>query len=282
MTWNKAYSIFPVPTFLRHEVIPTKPLDHEIGQELLRASKRGWRFLVHDIDRDNDDARRDHKYGMEHVRRVGDRYTWTMRLDTTGVTRNETPDSVIEYSAFRVTGGRDDGRQKRGNQRCFGTVYGDHSYFIDARLLSSPSLRYNYTYGGSHEMLPYVHAMGFEWDDIREVLDRNTLDQLWKLDKLTRDKFLENQILSDTYNEGMCGPLRFNRTWFDKPCWIKRPDGWDFYDDMIPDLWAKAERFKERLLKARNIENIREMDRKQGIGPDVWLLRPREAEHPEL
>jgi hypothetical protein len=39
---------------------------------------------------------------LVRLRRVGDRYTWMMDLDTTGIETPDIPNSVIESSTFRL------------------------------------------------------------------------------------------------------------------------------------------------------------------------------------
>ncbi|KAI8665149.1 hypothetical protein LRP88_12814 [Fusarium phalaenopsidis] len=42
ISWNKAYSLLPIPTIVRHKFYPIKPFDNALGQTLRQRAKWGW------------------------------------------------------------------------------------------------------------------------------------------------------------------------------------------------------------------------------------------------
>lgn len=103
ITWNKAFSVFPRATFAEHRTLPLKKLDARERRCHDKYRERGWRMQR----RPRLDAAGEFlaRVGDEHThRRLGDRYTWVMPLDTAGIAGADafTPDYVMESSCFQI------------------------------------------------------------------------------------------------------------------------------------------------------------------------------------
>lgn len=141
ISWNKAYALFPQPSFLYHKTYLLKSINEYFGKLLMKYEKRGWKSQ--DTVWPEDKA--SHRSILES-RRVGDRWTWIVPLNDTGVDRSETPDSVLEYSTFRLS------KREWGpppNMGCYG---------IEALQFRSLVLKYRYlnskSVGGAEEFWP--------------------------------------------------------------------------------------------------------------------------------
>lgn len=114
ITWNKAYCLFPKTTFLGEETYPL------IGQQKERyvplhakLESRGWPWTTQspfwehgrswtetkDCWLGTREARGDTSYWW---RRIGDKRSWVIPLATDGINTLEIPDSVIDFSEFRL------------------------------------------------------------------------------------------------------------------------------------------------------------------------------------
>ncbi len=97
ISWNKAYSIFPLPTFIQHKCYSLQDW-REWDREALRTqSQRGWN--VQGVMWPEEQR---HNHPIRERRRVGDRYTWMIPFDTRRVEWSKTPDYVLEHACFRV------------------------------------------------------------------------------------------------------------------------------------------------------------------------------------
>lgn len=97
ISWNKAYALFPQPSFVYHKSYLLKDMNDYIGRLLAKYDERGWK--CYDILWPEDEVS---NRSMIVDRRLGDRHTWTIPLDTSGVARPAIPDMVLEYSTFRL------------------------------------------------------------------------------------------------------------------------------------------------------------------------------------
>lgn len=66
ITWDKAYSLFPVSTLLKKKGYMLQKLDEHTGEHLAKYQKRGWR--IQDVIWDGEDPVRE----LEGLRRIGD------------------------------------------------------------------------------------------------------------------------------------------------------------------------------------------------------------------
>ena len=103
MSWNKAYSIFPLSTFVQYKGYKL------VGRYKLAArdnlscfSLRGYSFRPWNLQ----GLIRLEEHHLNHpirkYRRVGDRFTWTIPFDTKNVQWSETPDQVLECDSFKM------------------------------------------------------------------------------------------------------------------------------------------------------------------------------------
>ena len=97
MSWNKVYSVFPLSTPIQHKGYQLKPIDDHHAPLVNKYSRRGWdmqEIMWPEEKRINHPVR---KY-----RRLGDRFTWTIPVDSKKVEWSKTPDYVLEYASFRM------------------------------------------------------------------------------------------------------------------------------------------------------------------------------------
>ena len=97
ISWNKAYAVFPQPSFLYHRTYLLTDMTEYLGTLLSKYGERGW--TTQDILWPEDEA--SHKSMLE-PRRLGDKWTWIIPFDQTGVSRSITPDPVLEFSTFNL------------------------------------------------------------------------------------------------------------------------------------------------------------------------------------
>lgn len=128
-TWNKAYAIFPLPTFVHHKGYLLKPLDNYLSTLLEKYSRRGWRFQEAMWPEDESSNQ-----PIQDTRRIGDEFTWMMPFDTSNVNWSKTPDFVVEYSSFGV------------NPNPWGEPSESSYYEISATLFAAEVLRHRYLY----------------------------------------------------------------------------------------------------------------------------------------
>lgn len=98
ISWNKAYSLFPIPTIKLHKLYPLKQLDNTFGRLLRRYATRGW--TTRDICWPDQT-----RVGLPRngYRRVSDSSTLIVKLRDCP-RRDFTPDQVLENAIFSVKG----------------------------------------------------------------------------------------------------------------------------------------------------------------------------------
>ncbi|KAI1384906.1 uncharacterized protein F4822DRAFT_416656 [Hypoxylon trugodes] len=209
ISWNKAYSIFPRSTFLDHETLPLKPVDWQWTDLHRQYSGRGWRMRTEPIREDIQKSRKN-PYGIWPDRRVGDKESWVLRLDTTSVEKPSRPDFVLELSGFHIWAPFkwDVPLHERSSWLAVRTNLCVH---ITSFVFQSPSLRYKYTFSRAGDQ-------GKFWKHLGRIFSRNTLGQLMKLASNYFDVILNGQ-----------------QPWEVAPHSLEfvKPQGWDYYDDMV-------------------------------------------------
>lgn len=137
ISWNKAYSVYPLTTFNQYRGYLLKELDEYTSSFVSKYTQRGWKIqeLMWPEDR-----RINHP--IQELRRIGDRYTWIIPLDVSNVMWSRTPDFVLEHACFRIEGTEKD-------YPSFITESEILYYRISASMFVSPALRYRYTYHAS-------------------------------------------------------------------------------------------------------------------------------------
>ena len=96
ITWDKAFSLFPLSTFIWHKVYVRDQCAKTTQTELRQM---GWTLVAPYIPNP-----RSPSHPVQHERRVGDRRTWSIVLNTDGIQSSKTPDSIIENSFFSMHG----------------------------------------------------------------------------------------------------------------------------------------------------------------------------------
>ncbi|KAI1638414.1 hypothetical protein F4809DRAFT_599895 [Biscogniauxia mediterranea] len=226
ISWNKAYSIFPRSTFLSHETVPLKVMDEYFGTLHSKYSRRGWRMRTESVMVEGlslpDPLGSLAKKGN---RRVGDRDTWIIKLDTSSVAKPPKPDFVLEYSCFQIAGLQTQGVGVRGLHE-WSEVRASLNLSIYAGLFQSHSLRYRYTYGYDYEDPDFHTPLHLFWDQLGKRMSRNTLGQLMKLGQAKVDEIVHDQSPQSV----ILYMLEF-----------EHPEGWDYYDDLVPVLYDQME-----------------------------------------
>lgn len=178
---------------------PLTKLNDHYGNLFAKHSVRGWRLKI-GPSYGNVCALRTLEgrfYGSDGPaqgrRRVGDKHTWKMSLDTTSVSAGSTPDSVIEFASFAI------------NSSTLG-------YFITADVLSSNVLRYSYTF----------YDTGFE--QIENILSNSVWMQMHKIKPEDRPEGFQTMPPAKEFTEDSLK--------------LKKPIGWDYFDDEIPGMFA--------------------------------------------
>lgn len=138
--------------------------------------------------------------GNQLNRRVGDRDTWTISLDTTHVAPPATPDFVLEHVTFSIR------LPTKNVPFTWDGFYKKLQYCIEADEVASHSLRYRYTSGPI-------------WTALRPMFKQDTLVQLAKLDHEEQERV-----------KGELGwpPRSLSRVVFAKP------ETWNYKDDEVP------------------------------------------------
>ena len=206
LSWNKAYSVFALPTSIQHRSYSLHTSDWLTEMQILDASHKGWQIQGVMWP---EEKRRNHP--IRERRRVGDKYTWTICFDTREVEWSNTPDYVLEYSGFRI-----DLSMSYSDWEMYHATKEDvRHYSVQVNKLESKVLKHTYTYGGV---------------DIGEFFTRrlhsSTMLELRKLAPTQRplnyDDLLRRRGHIDTALEG-----------------FGRPASWAYRDDEVP-TWYKA------------------------------------------
>ena len=220
MTWNKAYSIFPLPTFCQLKGYLLTELDDYHAGLVAKYSRRGWK--IQDIMWPEE---RNVNHPIQSFRRVGDKYTWVIPFDTRNVEWSKRPDWVLEHACFTMD-----------TDQILDDLYAPDEgwpltriirhYSINARSFYGASLKYEY-------LLVPGDMIGF----LGHRVDRTTLMELRKLDPATRplnyDSLMENGF-------GLYDQLhRFDP-----------PEGWTYWDEELLkwySAWMETEAAKDLL-----------------------------------
>lgn len=204
LSWNKAYSVFPLPTFIQHKCYLLQTFDEVCQEEARYRSRLGWKVqgVMWPEER-----RRNHP--IRERRRVGDRYTWTIPFDTRKVESSKTPDYVLEHACFTMdlSKGYDDDEVYDGKG-------GVRNYAIELDARESRSLKHTYLLGNDG------------WDFISRRLHSFTILELRKMDPAKRPTNY-NQILENLDN-------------FD----FSPDASWTYPDDEIPTWYKAFEKYK--------------------------------------
>ncbi|KAH6973768.1 hypothetical protein BKA56DRAFT_734470 [Ilyonectria sp. MPI-CAGE-AT-0026] len=98
---NKAYSIFPRPTFIQRQLAPLRSLDDELNARLKKLRQHGW--SSRDVLWPGDHGGHGTLPQFTGLRRVGDSSTLVIQLDPITQFRiKRFPESAIDYSQFNI------------------------------------------------------------------------------------------------------------------------------------------------------------------------------------
>ncbi|KAL8691236.1 MAG: hypothetical protein Q9218_003494 [Villophora microphyllina] len=204
LTWNKAYALFPNTTFIIREGVALKKQDEVFQPFVEKYEKRNYRLT----EMQKHDPRRSMSEIVE-IRRPGDRLTWSIPFDTTGMEAPNTPAYVLEHSAFGF-----DNSRYRSPDTC--------SYNIEVWSFEACILRYRYTQ-------PNLDG---PFRDIQRELDRLKVE---KLQRLPADRQPPNrQFMMPDLDGGDLGRWRQELLDNDVP-------GLKYYDDQMPRWYAEWE-----------------------------------------
>lgn len=135
ISWNKAYSLYPYTTFVKKEAYMLKPLEeqHFPEDELEKLTPYGITpKSIHWLNEGDVPQ-------LTRPRRLNDKHTWILRLDTEGVVRSNVPDTVLESTTFKL-----DVVNDPGNPLVEGTWGMSHYGMNAGTILSSLALKHQY------------------------------------------------------------------------------------------------------------------------------------------
>ncbi|KAL8678988.1 MAG: hypothetical protein Q9186_004709 [Xanthomendoza sp. 1 TL-2023] len=225
ISWNRAYSIFALTTFVQYRgylLKETKENDYFVPL-VTKYTRRGWdiRGIL---------ARQDHRinHPIQQHRRLADKYTWRISFDVSKVEWSQTPDSVLEHACFDIHDGD-----------------ADHEYYgIGAFTFKSPALRFTYTYHYSWCQYLGVKVSQMVKGELRKMKpeDRPPNYQFF-LDRPDDLRLHHQSTIS--------GPERYHRPVFGD---IYRPDTWTYWDSEIPQ-WYEAWEKEHASASSTQMEN---------------------------
>ena len=152
----------------------------------------------------DEEARFNHP--IRFTRRIGDRYTWTIPLDTRGVVWPKSSESVLEYSTFGMTP----------------EASSIKNYSVDAGLSVSPALRCDFTCGN------------YKWkNNLYERLIYLTVAAVMDMDPTARPPNFEETFARVEHAPFILTQMQVLLRDFQKP------GGWKYYDEEVPG-WYEA------------------------------------------
>ena len=204
ISWNKAYSIYPMATLGEHRAYIQRSLQ---GQPILcsflpKYEQRGW-TLFHD---EPPDVRLPQpSQSIRQTRAVNDRFTLIIPLRTDGIVPAETPDYVLELSHFNIS------PCKREIESFEGQDITYDRYSVNTNFLVASVLKHGFVCGPAWR----------GW--LGKMMDYKTLEELHKLPVSLRPLDFSHLVQEP---KGIHKYLN-----------IVRPDTWKYYDYEIPELF---------------------------------------------
>ncbi|KAG8527294.1 uncharacterized protein KY384_008038 [Bacidia gigantensis] len=213
ITWNKAYAIFPLPTFCQHRGYLLQQLDDWERPLVQEYSRRGW--TIEEMMWPEDHCK---NHPLRPQRRTGDQQSWIIPFNAFNVKLSSTPDYHIDHGFFQIKHTHIhqpyDGEFKRDEQNFW--------YSIEAVTIQPPILRHPLVIG-TDSLFQYIFTRG-------RVL---THTEMLKLSPDHRPEHYEQRLAKP-------------EEWWHEPFY--KPDYWQYYDDRVPKwiaMWEEEEKSME-------------------------------------
>ena len=214
ISWNTAYSMFPLTTFVHHKNHLLQPLDDYNASLLVKYNVRGW---ISQGVQWHEECQTT-KYPFQQRRRVGDQFSWRLPLDVTDVISSAPacPDLVMQYANFGIL--------KQGTMQVDTPV---PYYRISTTPYSSLMLKHQYLFDQDG------------WRDFVELrLTELTYMELYKLKKEDRPNALFWYLKRGGLEKYMKESQR-HRDIIKGLIQFKKPDIWTYWDHEIPKWYDK-------------------------------------------
>lgn len=258
LSWNKVYALFPYSTFVKSECYLLRDLDTvkyshlvSIVSDVLKVKSVAWthreapeglspkhNFVEALRDQDTDEFKE-----LVRIRRIGDRHTWVVKLDTKGLSVPDIPTSVLESATFQLRGPHHHGQLSN-------VAY----YVMDCDcIINHPVLKHQYV----------TLSLGTQDDDsderkarhsyyIRKCQDLNT-----RLNELTLIE-LRGMCTNDRPHHQYSALKRDISEAATLRGKIDRPASWAFFDDdviaYLDKAWQGQQKIDEQERAARNAQ----------------------------
>ena len=225
--WNKAYSVFPLPTFIQHKSYMLQHCDEYTEESVRELCRSGWNVqgvMWPEEKRSN--------HPIRERRRIGDRYTWVIHFDTRKVEWSKTPDYVLEHACFKMDLSMNHDDDKLYDREEENVRY----YTIEAKTLTSKVLKHSFVYG-EDDMKNFIFPR----------LHSSTILELRKLES-------EQRPTNYDYILRNLGDIDGALADFD------RPASWRYRDDEFPEWYKAFEKYKPEwiVLRARSEKGMDE------------------------
>lgn len=213
ISWDFAYSLFPDLNFIKRiaydinggDDTNLERGDHEDPKT--KYTRRGWKC---EKGAANGETKNLHSLQLAGRRRIGDSYTWTIKVDTNGINAGQ-PSSVLQHSFFKL----------EQLEQFIPHINAEPRYsIIHIRPVKSCVLRYEYT-----KTIEYYDPFAF-WASVERNLDDLTHSELLKYHWTERPRlFFRQPGSSDLRYSALANEMAG-----------REPEGWTFYDDQI-SIW---------------------------------------------
>jgi hypothetical protein len=208
ISWNKAYAIFARDTFLDHKTYMLKPLDRYFETLIRKYNQRGW--LWEEIMRPED---HDPSTSIQPIRRLGDRFSWTIPLSTQDVERPQQPDLVLEYSSFTL-------RPRRSRSRP-----ATASYLLSTESFQHIALNYRFVRPGRLDWTSFLADRLYSYANLALLAMKPEDRPVWFSPGSRHRRLIcvGDQVFYDqkTIDE------------------FRRPEGWRTFDQNIPQWYSQ-------------------------------------------
>jgi len=248
IAWNRAYSLFPQQTFANKTAYLLRNLENDEQGEYFRNHLNALTEIgIRTMTLDWEDEYGDEDITLTRVRRIGDKYTWSIDLDVTDMKAHMAPsDSVLECSTFKL-------QKFVGSHSKRGPF--DRYTMNAAALFRHPTLKHIYVTVGIIPVASYERSEDCPFANkvyhLRNKLGGVTQTELIKLpnDKRPPQEDFDNYLGHGPNYYGVCPS---NLVWDENAV----PKTWSFYDDLLvkqlSKLWKAHEREEEQKVKARH------------------------------